>query len=237
MRLYNAKHIMNILVVVAHPDDPEFFCGGTIAKWCAEGHSVRYVLVTGGQKGSDVPSMTPERLVALRQVEQIEAAKALGVSDVTFLAYVDGELANTLALQKDIAREIRRHSADILVTTDPQTLHYGALRVNHNDHRVMGMAVCDAVFPAANNRMYFPELLADGFQMYPPKEIYFAGPVAPNLIVDITAYVPRKIEAIKKHVSQVKEPDKVDARMQQGLLRITPQGKTYFAESFRRVSL
>ena len=228
---------MNILVIVAHPDDPEFFCGGTIAKFCAEGHSVRYVLVTGGQKGTDVPDMTAERLVAIRKVEQVEAAKALGVNDVAFLDYVDGELANTLALQRDIAREIRRHKADILMTTDPQTLHYGALRVNHNDHRIMGMAVCDAVFPAANNRMYFPELLAEGFAMYQPKELYFAGSTAPNLMVDVSEYIPRKIEAIKKHVSQVKEPDKIDARMQQGLLRITPQGKTYFAESFRRISL
>lgn len=228
---------MNILVIVAHPDDPEFFCGGTIAKFCAEGHSVRYVIVTGGQKGSDMPDMTSERLVALRQIEQIAAAKALGVTEVSFLSYVDGELANTLALQRDLAREIRRHTADIIMTTDPQTLHYGALRVNHNDHRIMGMAVCDAIFPASNNRMYFPELLDEGFAMHPPKEIYFAGSTAPNLIVDITEYVPHKIEAIKKHVSQVKEPDKIDARMQQGLLRMTPQGKTYFAESFRRISL
>ena len=228
---------MNILVIVAHPDDPEFFCGGTVAKWCAEGHSVRYVLVTGGQKGSDVPDMTPECLVALRRVEQVEAASMLGVTDVSFLSYIDGELANTLGLQQELARAIRHHTPDIIITTDPQTLHYGALRVNHNDHRIMGMAVCDAVFPAANNRMYFPELLAKGFAMHPPKEIYFAGPVAPNLIVDISDYVPRKIEAIKKHVSQVKAPDKIDARMQQGLLRITPQGKTYFTESFRRVSL
>lgn len=228
---------MNILVIVAHPDDPEFFCGGTIAKWCAEGHRVSYVLVTGGQKGSDVPDMTPEKLVAMRKIEQVEAAQILGVSDVKFLSYIDGELSNTLALQRDIAREIRRHQADIIVTTDPQTLHYGSLRVNHNDHRIMGIAVCDAAFPAANNRMYYPELLAEGFEMHQPKEIYFTGPVMPNTLVDISAYVPTKIAAIKKHISQVKEPDKIDARMQQGLLRLRPDGSTYFAEAFRRIIL
>ena len=230
---------MNILVIVAHPDDPEFFCGGTIAKWCAEGHTVSYVLVTGGNKGSDVPEMTGEALVALRQVEQREAGTALGVavSNMTFLNYVDGELANTLALQKDVVREIRRYKPDIVVTTDPQTLHYGALRVNHNDHRVIGMAVCDAVFPASSNRMYFPELLAEGFEMHAPKELHFAGPVAPNYFVDVGAHLETKIAAIKKHVSQVKDPAGVDLRMTQGLLRLRADGSTWFAEMFRRVSL
>jgi LmbE family N-acetylglucosaminyl deacetylase len=230
---------MNILIIVAHPDDPEFFCGGTIAHWCAEGHSVSYVIVTGGDRGSDVPEMTGERLVAMRRIEQIEAAGVLGVcaEHITFLGYVDGELANTLALQKDLVREIRRSQPDIVVTTDPQTLHYGALRVNHNDHRMIGMAVCDAIFPASNNRMYFPELLGDGFAMHPPREIYFAGPVTPNHFVDVGAHLTTKFEAIKKHVSQVKEPANVDLRMMQGLLRLRADGSTWFAEAFRRVLL
>jgi LmbE family N-acetylglucosaminyl deacetylase len=230
---------MNILVIVAHPDDPEFFCGGTVAKWCAEGHAVSYVIVTGGNRGSDVPEMTADKLVAMRRVEQAEAAMALGLPSerLTFLSYMDGELANTLALQKDLVREIRRHKPDIVVTTDPQTLHYGATRVNHNDHRTIGLAVCDAIFPASNNRMYFPELLTEGFAMHPPKEIYFAGAVAPNHFVDVGAHIATKIEAIKKHVSQVKEPANVDLRMQQGLLRLRADGSTWFAEAFRRVLL
>jgi len=228
---------MNILVIVAHPDDPEFFCGGTIAKWTAEGHQVGYVIVTGGNKGSDVPEITPDKLVSMRRVEQRAAGADLGVTDIAFLSYIDGELANTLLLQRDLTREIRRFKPDIVVTSDPLTLHYGALRVNHNDHRTIGMAVCDALFPAANNRMYFPELLVDGFEMHAPHEVYFAGPVVPNHFVDVSDYLGQKLESIKKHVSQVKDPNGMETRMPQSLLRLRADGSTYFAEVFRRVML
>ena len=93
---------MNILVAIAHPDDPEFFCGGAIARWAAEGNAIRYIVVTGGDKGSDVPDMTVRKLVALREIEQANAAAKLGVTDIAFLHYVDGELANTLGLQRDL---------------------------------------------------------------------------------------------------------------------------------------
>lgn len=228
---------MNILVVVAHPDDPEFFCGGTIARWCAEGHVVRYVLVTDGSKGNDDPSITAPQLIAMRQAEQIAAGAALGVTDIHFLPHVDGELHNTLAVQRDIVRELRRFKADIVVTTDPQTLHYGALRVNHNDHRMMGMAVCDAIFPASGNRMYFPELLEEDFAPHAPRELWFAGPVAPNHLVDVTAHIDAKIAAVKQHVSQVKQPDQVGARLRQGLARFRADGSMWLAEQFRRVIL
>lgn len=228
---------MNVLVIVAHPDDPEFFAGGTIAKWCSEGADVRYVIVTGGDKGSDDPAMTPAHLVSLRRDEQRNAAAVLGVRDVTFLSHVDGELLNTVDVQRDLVREIRRARPDAIVTTDPQTLHYGATRVNHNDHRMVGMAVADAIFPAAGNRMYFPELLADGFEPHAPREIYFAGAVHPNTLVDVSAFVDRKVEAILKHVTQVKEPDKLAPRMRQGLFRLTADGQARFWEAFRRVLL
>lgn len=228
---------MNILVIIAHPDDPEFFAGGAIARWCSEGHDVRYVVVTGGDKGSDQPDMTPARLVALRRDEQRHAAAILGVREVTFLSHVDGELLNTLDVQRDLVREIRRARPDAVVTTDPQTLHYGAMRVNHNDHRAVGLAVCDAIFPASGNCMYFPELLADGFEPHSPREIYFAGPAQPNTLVDVTDFIPAKIEAIRAHASQVKEPDKIEARIRQGLLRMTADGRVFYAEAFRRILL
>jgi LmbE family N-acetylglucosaminyl deacetylase len=226
---------MNILVIVAHPDDPEFFAGGAIARWSAEGHHVTYVLVTDGSKGTDDPTLSGAALAALRQGEQRAAAAELGVSDIHFLTHVDGELANTLALQRDVARAVRRFKPDIVVTTDPQTLHYGATRVNHNDHRVMGMAVCDGIFPASGNRMYFSELLAEGLEMHTPKEIWFCGPVAPNQIIDISAQFDAKIRAIRAHVSQVKQPEAVGERIRNGALRIRADGTVWVAEAFRRV--
>jgi len=228
---------MNILVVVAHPDDPEFFCGGTIARWCAEGHAVRYVLVTDGSKGNDDPTISAAQLIAMRQAEQRAAAAELGVTELHFLPHVDGELVNTLALQRDIAREVRRFRADVVVTTDPQTLHYGALRVNHNDHRIMGMAVCDAIFPAAGNRMFFPDLLESGFEPHGPRELWFAGTTQPNHLVDVTDYIDAKIRAVRAHVSQVKNPAGVGDRLRQGLARFHTDGSLWLAEQFRRVRL
>ncbi|MCX6017170.1 MAG: PIG-L family deacetylase [Chloroflexi bacterium] len=228
---------MNILIIVAHPDDPEFFCGGSIARWCAEGHTVRYVLVTDGSKGNDDPSISAAQLIALRQDEQRAAAAELGVTNVHFLPHVDGELVNTLALQRDIAREVRRFRADIVVTTDPQTLHYGALRVNHNDHRVMGMAVCDAIFPAAGNRMFFPELLDDGFEPHGPHELWFTATTQPNHLVDISTFIDAKICAVRAHVSQVKNPAAISERLQQGIARFHADGSLWLAEGFRRIRL
>jgi LmbE family N-acetylglucosaminyl deacetylase len=231
--------MMTILVAVAHPDDPEFFCGGAIAAWSAAGHRVCYLILTDGAKGNDDPTISAAQLIAMRQDEQRNAAALLGVAaaDISFLAYPDGELANTLSVQRDIARAVRRVKPEIVVTTDPQTLHYGALRVNHNDHRMAGMAVCDAIFPASGNRMYFPELLAEGFEMHAPRELWCTGPVNPNFVLDISAHIEAKIAAICAHSSQVKQPERVGPRMRQAQLRVRADGSTWFAESYRRVIL
>ena len=228
-----------ILCIVAHPDDPEFFAGATLARWAAEGNHVGYVLVTGGQKCTDRTDITPHQLAEIREGEQRNAAAVLGISDLRFLHYVDGELANTLELQRDLAREIRRARPDVVVTTDHQSIHSGSRGINHNDHRIIGLAVCDAIFPASNNRMYFPELLAEGFEMHRPGEIYFAGPAAPNTWVDVGDYLGLKAQAVCQHVSQVKEPDvsKIEARFRQGTLRMKADGSVWFAEAFRRVTL
>jgi LmbE family N-acetylglucosaminyl deacetylase len=228
---------VNILVIVAHPDDPEFFAGGTIAHWASQGHHVTYVLVTDGSKGTDDPTLSAARLAALRQTEQRAAAAQLGVTDVHFLTFVDGELVNNADLQRAVARAVRQFKPELVVTTDPQTLHYGASRVNHNDHRVMGMAVCDGIFPASGNRMYFPELLAEGYEMHTPRELWFAGPVAPNQLVDITPHMDTKVRAILAHMSQVKQPEGVGERMRQGATRIRADGSVWLGEAFRRVIL
>ena len=230
---------MNILVIVAHPDDPEFFAGGALARWSAEGNHISYAIVTGGQKGSDRTDITPHELAELREVEQRNAAAELGIHDIRFLHYVDGELFNTLELQRDLAREIRRSKPHTIVTTDHQTVHTYSRGINHNDHRAMGLAVCDAVFPASNNRMYFPELLDEGFELHYPKEIYFAGPINPNTWVDVDDYLGIKARAVCKHASQVKEPDpaKMEMRMRQGAFRMLADGSVRYWEAYRRVLL
>src|SRR5271157_5342391 len=134
-----AEELQRVLVVVAHPDDPEFFCGATLAKWAREGKEIRYLLLTCGDKGSDSPDVTPEMLCADRQEEQNNAARVIGAKGVVFLSYHDGELFNTLDVRRAIVREIRTFKPHVIVTNDPLT-YIRDNGINHADHRTAGAA-------------------------------------------------------------------------------------------------
>jgi LmbE family N-acetylglucosaminyl deacetylase len=137
----------SILVILAHPDDPEFFCGATIARWTAAGHQVSYCLLTCGDKGSKDRNISPEALCQLRHAEQLAAAAVLGVARVRFLDYPDGYLVPDLTLRRDIARVIRQERPDVVVACDPTNLYIRDVYINHPDHRAAGQAVLDAVYP------------------------------------------------------------------------------------------
>jgi LmbE family N-acetylglucosaminyl deacetylase len=196
-----------IAVIVAHPDDAEFVCAGTIARWVDEGHEVVYVLLTSGDKGSDDPEMTPERLAATREAEQREAARILGARDVIFMRRPDGELGPNLELRREIVRVIRRLKPDVVVCQDPTVRWVDTQYINHPDHRAAGEATLAAVFPAARDRMNFPELLAEGLEPHKVREIYLAGAQTPDVAIDITEYLERKLESLRAHVSQIGDWD------------------------------
>jgi LmbE family N-acetylglucosaminyl deacetylase len=196
-----------IAVVMAHPDDAEFVCAGTIARWTDEGNEVVYVLLTSGDKGSDDPEMTPERLAATREAEQREAARILGASDVIFMGCRDGELEPNLELRREIVRVIRRLKPDVVVCQDPTVRWVDTQYINHPDHRAAGEATLAAVFPAARDRMNFPELLAEGLEPHKVREIYLAGAQTPDVAIDVTAYMERKLESLRAHVSQIGDWD------------------------------
>jgi LmbE family N-acetylglucosaminyl deacetylase len=221
-----------ILVVVAHPDDPEFFCGATLAKWAREGAEIRYLLLTCGDKGSDNPEVTPESLCADRQVEQRSAANVIGVKDITFLNYMDGELFNTLDVRRAIVREIRRFKPHVVVTNDPTTYIRNNLGINHVDHRTAGAATLDATFPAAGNRMYFPELLAEGLEPHAPKEVWLTVTQEPTVWVTVNDTLEIKLAALREHKSQIKKPEELDKRIRDRLRRSEMDGEVY-AEGFR----
>ena len=199
----------NILVILAHPDDPEFFCGGTLAKWARAGHHITYQLLTCGDKGfneSTPEGMTPDALCAIRHEEQLAAAKVIGAEAVHFMDCPDGYLVPTIDLRRDLVRVIRKFKPDILVTCDPQTL-FAIYGINHPDHRAAGEATLAAVFPAARDRMNFPELLAEGLEPHKVREIYLAGAQSPDVAIDVTAYLERKLESLRAHVSQIGDWD------------------------------
>lgn len=220
-----------VMVILAHPDDPEFFCGATIARFAREGKQVRYCLLTCGDKGSDDPDMTPDRLCAIRHEEQTNAARVLGVTDLVWLDYPDGELVASFEARLRVAREIRKYKPDIVVTCDP-TRMYSPFGINHSDHRVAGEIVLDAIYPGVGNRMYFKELLAEGLEPHQVKEVYIAGAVEPDTVVDVTDTFDLKIKALREHKSQIKDPDALEERM-----RARMQRDGIFVETFRRLVL
>lgn len=192
-----------VLVVLAHPDDPDFFCGGTIGLWTSQGKKVVYCLLTRGDKGSDDPATDPGELMAKRTEEQLAAADVLGVSEVIFLDHCDGEISPSQDLCFEITRVIRQVRPDMFVTCDPTNFYPSRRRINHSDHRAVGEAALDAVFPAARSGMYFPQLLEEGLEPHKVEHVFITGASQPDLTMDISSQFERKIQAIGCHVSQV----------------------------------
>ncbi len=220
-----------VMVIVAHPDDPEFYCGGTVARWSREGMEVGYLILTNGNKGSSDPTVTPEHLASIRRIEQQTAARILGVKEVVFLDEPDGELQASLQLRQRVVREIRRYRPDIVICPDPAVYYFDTSYINHPDHRMAGVVALEAIFPAARNRMYHPELLEEGLEPHAVHEIYLAGSAQPNRWVDISDTIDLKIEAIKAHASQISDLEVLD-RVRQRALDTDSYGRQVYREAF-----
>lgn len=191
------ENLDRVMVIAAHPDDPEFGCAGTVVKWAQAGKKVTYVLLTSGDKGSHDPDLHPGRLAAQREEEQRAAAQDLGVEQVIFLRYPDGLLENTPDLRRQIANLIRQHRPHIVVTIDPWR-HYQL----HPDHRAAGQATLDAIC-AAREWYIFPEQLIGEVEPWRVKEVYLFWTDNADYWEDITPYLEARIEALRKHASQV----------------------------------
>lgn len=226
-----------VMVIVAHPDDPEFFCGGTIALWARQGAEIIYLILTNGNKGSDDPSMTPERLVGLRKKEQQLAAQTLGVKTVIFLGEPDGELQATLQLRQRVVREIRRHRPHVIICPDPSAYYFGSTYVNHPDHRAAGQVALEAIFPAARNRMYHPQLLDEGLMPHAVHEIYLTGASQPDRWVDISRVMDLKLRAIQAHASQLADPEGTIERVRQRVQAVDEYGRAVYREEFHYLAL
>lgn len=223
------------LVVSAHPDDIEFGCAGTIARWVKEGWDVRYVIATSGQKGVQDARQDPHEFGRLREAESIAAAGAVGVTDVVFLGFMDSELTYEPTLLKAIAREFRRHRPHRLVTMDPAILPTEFF-VNHPDHRTVGTAALDVTITGGSTAAIFPELLLDeGLEPWSGLEdIWIMGPAGGDEVVDVSDVIERKLEALSSHLSQV-PPETVEFMRTRLADRGAQHGYAY-AESFRVIT-
>jgi LmbE family N-acetylglucosaminyl deacetylase len=187
-----------VMAIFAHPDDAEFLCSGTIARLVEQGYRAHYVLATSGDKGSDDRAATPEQLTRTREAEQREAAKVLGVEEVTFLRHHDGEVEVTIPFRRELALVIRQGRPDMVLTFDPWQRYQ-----IHPDHRAVGTTALDAV-AAARDHMYFPEQLTEGLTEHRVHNVYFFASDQPNYYVDITGTIDKKIAALHKHTSQIR---------------------------------
>ncbi len=187
-----------ILFVLAHPDDADFICGGTVARLAEEGQELHYLLVTKGDKGTDNPNMTPSQLSTIREQEERNAAELLGVQTVTFLeGYSDGEVEPTLALRRDITLVVRKWRPDVVFTFDPWK-RYDA----HPDHRAVGICTQDAL-KNASGLWIFPEQLIGSITPHTVKHIYYFSTDQANHWVDISSTIEKKIAAMRCHESQM----------------------------------
>ena len=196
-----------VLVVSAHPDDPEFGFGATVAKLTSDGADVRYVIVTDGSQGGEDPSVPDAELTATRYEEQRAAARVLGVTEVVFLGFKDGHLAADIPLRKAIAREIRRHRPDLVLTHAPVRMLGVGIGASHPDHLAVGEATLCAVYPDARNPRAYRELLSEGLEPHKVKEVWLPIFAEADHYIDATHLMDRKIEAILQHKSQFDKPD------------------------------
>jgi LmbE family N-acetylglucosaminyl deacetylase len=223
------------LVVMAHPDDAEFMCAGTVAKLCAEGWEVWYCLATSGDKGTKDPEMTRERLAGIREEEQRAACRILGARDVIFLRHPDGFLENTHEFRGEIVRVIRKLKPQTVITWDGFRRGF-----NHNDHRITGIATYDAVFPASRDPLYYPEQIDEGLEWHRVGELLLGGSDEPDYFVDISDYFDTKIEALLAHTSQVARDQPRDEWVKGMRRRFREAAESTgipYAEAFRQVTL
>jgi LmbE family N-acetylglucosaminyl deacetylase len=209
--------ISRILVISAHPDDVDFGAAGTVARWTESGLDVSYCIVTNGDAGGSDRSVPRDEMARLRQAEQTAAAKQVGVHDLHFLGYPDGRVEPTLALRKDLARVIRLLRPDRVLCQSPER-SYIRLGVSHPDHRAVGSAALDAIYPDARNPFAFPELLEqENLEPWIVRETWIAGTPTPNHYVDITETFARKLAALRSHASQIADPVRLEEMLRSRL--------------------
>ena len=227
--------LKKILCIAAHPDDNELTIAGTVAKWAREGREIVFALVSSGNAGSNDPNVKPQELVKLREQECWDAAQILGVQEIIFLRYQDGMLEPSLQLRRDLTRIIRRAQPDIVVCGDPTQRWYGRGYLNHPDHRAVASAALDAIFPSAETRYIFPELLAEGLEPHKVKEVFIHGALPPDTWIDIGQTMETKCAALRAHASQIGAGEWVEEQMRDWAEREGEGTGIKYSEAYRRM--
>lgn len=226
-----------VLVVAAHPDDPDFGCGGAMARLAMEGRDVTIAVVTDGTEGGEDPAVSDEELRSTREAEQRAAAEELGVTGVVFLGFPDGRVEPNLTLRHALTRLIRQVRPATVFAHDP-TAHIFDGYINHPDHRASGVATLDAVFPAAGNPRAFRDLLAEGLSPHKVQSVYLFYTAHANAWIEITGEpLDRKIAGLSLHSSQLNPEWEMSKYMREEATRTGAEAGVEAAEGFRRIIL
>jgi LmbE family N-acetylglucosaminyl deacetylase len=225
------------LVIFSHPDDAEFSAAPAIAALTARGVSVSYVVTTDGGKGTEDPAVTPEQLAATRVAEQRAAADILGVGEIVHLGYPDGYLTPSLDLRRDIVRQIRRFRPELVIAQNWQRRDDGNPFIAHPDHLATGEATLAAVYPAARDRLNFPELLDEGLGPWKVRQVLVTGIERPNLWLDVSATLDVGLQALRCHASQVDDWDAVEARVRERVAEAGAPMDMSMAQAFLSIDL
>jgi len=231
-----------VMVITAHPDDSEFGCAGTIAAWVREGWEAYYLICADGSGGgsdeaTDVGSEARRKVAEIRRDEQRAAAEVVGVKEVVFLDYPDGQLEPSLALRRDIVRQLRRFRPARVICQSPERSWLPRLAIPryHPDHMAAGEAALSAIYPACQNPWDFPELLAEGFGPHKVSEVFIMGAPAVNFGVDISQTLDTKLNALRAHTSQTSASfDNINQWMRTLAAEIGKKYELPAAEEFHR---
>jgi LmbE family N-acetylglucosaminyl deacetylase len=220
----------------AHPDDLEFGVAGTAAKWAQKGSEVIYVLMTDGNAGSHEPGMSKSKLAEIRREEQRRAAEITGVKECIFMGYDDGLLENSLMLRKELVRLLRQYRPQVVGCMDPTNFFPSDNYINHPDHRASGTAVLDAVFPAAEMPLLYPDFDAEGLLPHKVNHVYLFFTNDANYYVDISDTLETKVQALAQHQSQFVNWDPTE-RIRTWAAETGKLVGFKYAERFRRIIL
>jgi LmbE family N-acetylglucosaminyl deacetylase len=227
------SEIKRALIIVAHPDDMDFICGGTVIQTARLGIEWHLMVLTNGDKGNHNPAITREQLIAMRKVEQRAAAQVAGVKEVLFMNEEDGFLAPSRELRRRVVREIRRIKPELILLTNPNRYFVGDGYINHPDHRNAGLVAIEAIFPASYNPMFWPEMADEGYPPHKIKYAYVHGHEAPDVKVEVTADLAQKIDAILCHHSQFDDPAAARTRWIESWPEKQEDGSLRYYESFK----
>ncbi len=222
------------LAIYAHPDDPVISCGGTLARWAAAGSAVHVVICTAGDKGATDPDVDPDALAATRIAEAERSVEVVAAKGLHLLGHLDGEIENDIALRRELVQIIRDVRPEAIIAPDPLAVFFGEHHYNHRDHRVVGWAALDAAAPAASSPLYFK----GAGVAHQVVAAFLSGSLQPNVWVDVSSTIDRKIEAVSCHVSQLADAgDWLASALRDGAELAGREAGAAYAEPFRRIWL